>query len=95
MSKEDRIENRNLKISLRELRGQIRSVPDFTKDELMESFKNMRLKGPTTEPDHTSPSFLKNLRPDVIKLLLHMFNNLLTTEIILQVWRNANIKLTS
>ena len=44
MSKEDKAENRNLKISFRELWEWNKSVPDFTEDELRELFKNMRQK---------------------------------------------------
>ena len=90
MSKEDRTENRNLKISLRELRGQNSSVPEFTEDELREALNNMRPKG-APGPDDISPPLLKNLGPYAIKLLLHIFNLSLTTGNIPQVWRNANI----
>ena len=87
MSKEDRTENRNLKISLCELRGQNNSVPEFTEDELRE---NMRPKG-APGPDDICPPFLKNLGPSAIKYLLHIFNLSLKTGNIPQVWRNANI----
>jgi len=83
MLKEDRTENRNLKTSLRELRGQNSSVPEFTEDGLREALRNMR-------PDNISPPLFKNLGPNAIKLLLHIFNLSLTTGNIPQVWRNAN-----
>ena len=80
----------NLKISLRELRGQNSCVPEFTEDELREALRNMRPKGPPG-PDDISPPLLKNLDSNAIKLLLHILNLSLTTENIPQVWRNANI----
>ena len=54
MSKENRAEKWILKISLRELRGQISSVPDFTGDELRELCGQKRLLFPTTSPLHFS-----------------------------------------
>ena len=89
MSKEDRTENRNLKTSLGELRGQNSSVPQFTEDELREALKNMRQKR-APGPDDISPPLLKNLCPNAIKLL-HIFNISITTGNIPQVWRNVNI----
>ena len=45
MFKKGKTKNRNLKISLRELRGQNSAVPKFTEDDLREALKNMRPKG--------------------------------------------------
>ena len=90
MTMEERTENKNFKISLRELRIQISSVPDFTQDELSEALKIVRSKW-APGPNNISSPLLKNLSPNTIKLLLHMFNFSLTTWNIPQVWCNANI----
>ena len=63
----------NTSISLRELRGQNSSVPEFTEDELREALSKMRSKG-APGPDDISPRFLKNLGPYAIKLLFLIFN---------------------
>ena len=53
MSEDNRTENGNLKIYLRELQGQNSSVPDFKEDELRKALKIMRLKE-APGPDNTS-----------------------------------------
>ena len=88
MSKEDRIENRNLQISLRELWGQNSCVPYFTEDEIREAFKNMLPKRAPV-PDNISPPLLKNLGPNAIKLL-HIFNLSLMTENPLDRWMSPS-----
>ena len=75
MSKEDKTENMNFKISLRELRGKISSVPDFTEGELREALKICEQNGvpcPTTSPLH----FL-NISASI--KLLHILNLFLKT----------------
>ena len=72
LSKKDRSESKNLKISLSELRGQNSSVSELTEDELREALKNMRPKG-APGPDDISPPLLKSRGPNAIKLLLHIY----------------------
>ena len=71
-------------------RGHTPVAPDFTVRELKTAIGNMKLRG-APGPDNIPPSFLKNLGPRAMEMLLNIFNKSLGSSVVPQSWRDAII----
>ncbi len=93
MTKSDRTYNRELKGRLRKVRSEgagANKVPSFTMNELCTAIGNIKFRG-APGPDNIPPSFLKNLGPRAMEMLLNIFNTALSSSVVPQSWKNATI----
>ncbi|MEL6855582.1 MAG: endonuclease/exonuclease/phosphatase family protein, partial [Cyanobacteria bacterium J06607_13] len=87
-TKADRVQNRRLKSDVRSARSE--EVPPITMTELRRAIDQLRFRG-APGPDGIPPSFLKNLGPRAMDMLLSIFNLALGTGVTPQPWRDATI----
>ncbi len=90
MSKADRRENLLLRKRLSQLRKSPLVHEPITADELNEAIRRMKPRG-ACGPDSIPPSFLIHMGPLARQELLSLFNCSLSTGLVPQAWRNAEI----